>query len=176
MKYTINNFNNDFPNEDVCLDYIFNKRYGKDYECPKCHKTGFYRVTDRKCYACAWCAYQLHPLAGTIFHKSPTNLKDWFFAIFLMSKSKNGVSAKELERQLGVTYKCAWRMQRQIRMLMRFEGSTLSGTIEIDDTYIGGKRPGKRGRGASGKTPVLGIIERQGDVKADVVSNMKRKP
>jgi len=176
MKYTINNFNEDFKDEDACLDFVFNLRYGKNYECPKCHKTGFYRVTDRKCYACAWCSYQLHPLAGTIFHKSPTNLKDWFFAIFLMSKSKNGVSAKELERQLGVTYKCAWRMQRQIRMLMRSDNpDKLQGIIELDDSYVGGRHSGRRGRGASGKTPVLGMVERQGQVKADVVKNLKKK-
>ena len=127
------------------------------------------------CYACAWCGYQLHPLAGTIFHKSPTNLKDWFFAIFLMSTSKNGVSAKELQRQLGVTYKCAWRMQRQIRKLMRFKGSKLSGIVEIDDTYIGGRRSGKRGRGAEGKTPVFGMVQRKGNLKAHVVDNLKVK-
>ncbi|MGH7901380.1 MAG: IS1595 family transposase [Thermodesulfobacteriota bacterium] len=172
---TINQFNKEFPDDDACLEHIFNQRYGKNYECPRCHKTGFYRNRTRKCYSCAWCGYDLSPLAGTIFHKSSTNLKNWFFAIFLMSTSKNGVAAKEIQRQTGVTYKTAWRMQRQIRMLMRPDDSKLNGTIEIDDTYIGGKRPGKRGRGASGKTPVLGIVEREGDVKADVVENMKKK-
>lgn len=172
---TINEFNKDFPDDDACLEHIFNQRYGKNYECPRCHKRGFYRNKTRKCYSCAWCGYDLSPLAGTIFHKSSTSLKNWFFAIFLMSTSKNGVAAKEIQRQTGVTYKTAWRMQRQIRMLMRSEDSQLSGTIEIDDTYIGGKHPGKRGRGASGKTPVLGIVERQGDLKADVVENMEKK-
>lgn len=176
MKYTITNFNNDFPNEDTCLDYIFNKRYGKDYECLKCHKKGFYRIKDRKCYCCAWCGYQVHPLAATIFHKSPTNLKDWFFAIFLMSTSKNGVSAKEIQRQLGVTYKCAWRLQRQIRKLMRPDKpKKLKGIVEIDDIYIGGKHRGKRGRGAEGKTPLLGFVEGKGNLKADVVDNLKVK-
>jgi transposase-like protein/ribosomal protein L37AE/L43A len=175
MKYTIKDFNSDFPSEDSCLDYIFNARYGKNYECPKCHKTGFYRVSDRKCYACAWCGYQIHPLANTIFHKSSTNLQTWFHSIFLMSTSKNGVAAKEIERQTGVTYKTAWRMQRQIRMLMKADNNPLSGTVEIDDTYIGGRRPGKRGRGASGKTPVFGMVERKGKVKANVVNNLKKR-
>jgi len=174
MRYTINDFNKDFKDDDACLEYVFSQRYGKDYECPKCHKTGFYRVKERKCYACA-CAYQLHPLAGSIFHKSSTSLRNWFFAVFLISTSKNGVAAKEIQRQLGVTYKTAWRMQKQIRLLMRPESSKLCGIVEIDDTYIGGKHSGKRGRGASGKTPVLGMVERQGDVKADVVKNMKKK-
>ena len=173
MKYTIKDFNIDFPDDNACLDYVFDKNYGKDFECLECHKTGFYRVSDRKCYACAWCSYQIHPLAHTIFHKSSTSLKTWFHAIFLMSTSKNGVAAKEIQRQTGVTYKTAWRMQRQIRMLMKPGNDPLRGTVEIDDTYIGGKRPGKRGRGAEGKTPVFGMVERQGEVKANVVDNLK---
>jgi hypothetical protein len=83
-------------------------------------------------------------MSGTIFHRSPTNLRDWFYTIFLISKSKKGVAAKEIERQLGITYKAAWRIQRQIRKLMRSEKSILGGTIEIDHTLIGGKRKGKR--------------------------------
>lgn len=92
-----------------------------------------------------------------------------------MSTSKNGVSAKEIQRQTGVTYKTAWRMQRQIRLLMHPDTDPLRGTVEIDDTYIGGKRHGKRGRGAEGKTPVLGMVEREGDVKANVVENLKMR-
>jgi len=174
MKYTIKDFDRDFPNDDSCLDYVFDKQYGKDYECPECHKTGFYRVTDRKCYACAWCGYQIHPLANTIFHKSSTNLKTWFYAIFLMSSSKNGVAATEIQRQTGVTYKTAWRIQRQVRKLMKSGNDPLKGTVELDDTYIGGRRPGKRGRGA-GKTPVIGMVERKGKVKANVVDNLKKR-
>lgn len=174
-KYTIKDFNKDFSNDDACLEYIFNERYDKDYKCPQCHKTGFHKVSFRKCYACAWCGYQLHPLAETIFHKSSTSLKDWFFAIFLMSTSKNGVSAKEIERQLGVTYKTAWRIQKQIRTLMNDENLKLSGIVEIDDSYIGGKHSGKRGRGSENKTPVLGMVERNGNVKEEVVPNLKKK-
>lgn len=172
---TIRQFNKDFPDDDSCLEHIFNQRYGKHYECPKCHKTGFYRNRARKCYSCAWCGYDISPLAGTIFHKSSTPLKNWYFAIFLMSTSKNGVSAKEIQRQTGVTYKTAWRIQRQIRLLMRPDNDPLRGTVEVDDTYIGGKRHGKRGRGAEGKTPVLGMVEREGEVKANVVENLKMR-
>lgn len=174
---TIQNFNKQFPDDDVCLDYMFKYFYGKDYECPKCHnKKGWYRIQKRKCYSCGNCGYLLSPLAGTIFHKSPTSLKNWFFAIYLMSTSKNGVAAKEIQRQTQVTYKCAWRMQKQIRMLMRSNGSNkLDGEIEIDDTYIGGKHEGKRGRGAEGKSVVFGMVEREGAVKAEVVENLKAK-
>jgi len=88
------------------------------------------------------CGYQLHPLAGTIFHKSDTPLTLWFFAIFLFANSKNGVSAKEIERHLGVTYKTAWRIAKQIRRLLGSGGEPLSGVVEIDETFIGGVQRG----------------------------------
>ena len=168
MKYTIKQFQTEFSNDDVCLDYIFNQRFGKDFVCPKCQKVdSYYRIKKRKSYACAWCANQVYPTKGTIFEKSATPLTLWFFAIFLMSQAKNGVSAKELQRVLGVTYKCAWRIAKQIRILMTQKPFMLSGTVEADETYIGGKgKNNKRGRGAENKTPVIGIVERKGKVKA----------
>lgn len=170
----IKDFQRDFPTDDVCLDYIFEKKYGKDFVC-KCGKFDcFYKVTGRKKYACSWCGWQIAPTSGTIFHKSPTSLTSWFYAIFQFSASKNGVSAKELERQIGVTYKCAWRMAKQIRELMTQGGDMLSGVVEADETYVGGKGGNnKRGRGAENKTPVFGMVERQGEVRAEVVGNVK---
>src|SRR5882724_153409 len=91
---TIQQFNKQYPDDDACLERIFNLRYGKNHECPKCHKRGFYRNRNKKHYSCAWCGFDLSPLAGTIFHKSPTSLRHWFFAIYLISTSKNGVAAK----------------------------------------------------------------------------------
>lgn len=91
-----------------------------------------------------------------------------------MSTSKNGVAAKEIERHLGVTYKTAWRMQKQVRRLMYEEENKLKGTVEIDDSYIGGKHKGKRGRGSENKTPVVGMVERKGEVKTEVVKNLKK--
>ncbi len=174
QKYTITDFKKDFPDDKSCLAYIFNKRYPKGLECPKCQKKEFYPVVGRRSYACS-CGYQIYPTEGTIFHKSPTPLTFWFHAIFLMSQSKNGVAAKELERQLGVTYKCAWRIAKQIRLLMKGDGEILSGIVEADETYIGGKRKGKRGRGAAGKTAVFGIAQRGGDIRTTVVPDVKRK-
>jgi hypothetical protein len=110
----------------------------------------------------------LHPLADTIFRKTTTPLKDWFYAIYLFSVSKNGVSAKELERHLGVTYKTAWRMAKQIRLLMAQEDSKLSGRVEADETWIGGKHDRKRKE--SSKSVVLGATERYGQARAQVVS------
>lgn len=167
MRYTIAQFNKDFPNDDICLDTVFQNRYGDVTTCPKCGvvDTKFYRVTGRKCYACMHCGYQLHPLAQTIFHKSETPLKLWFYAMYLFSVSKNGVSAKELERHLGVTYKTAHRMARLIRSLMSESTDTpFGGQIEVDETYIGGKR--KLAQKYNNKTAVFGMVERNGSVSA----------
>lgn len=175
MKYTIKNLKNDFPNDEACLDFIFKNRWPKGLTCPNCEKKDFYHVKGRKSYACK-CGYQVSPTEGTIFHKSSTPLTLWFHAIFLMSQSKNGVAAKELERQLGVTYKCAWRMARQIRLLMTDGDGPLGGNeiVELDETYVGGKAKGKRGRGAAKKTPVFGAVERNGKLKTKVVLNVRK--
>lgn len=168
MRYTILDFIRDFPNEDTCLEFLYEVQYENSLRCPKCRSIDkFYRISTRQAYSCK-CGYQVYPRAGTIFHKSTTSLKNWFFAIFLMSSSKNGVSAKEIQRQVGVTYKCAWRMQRQIRKIMTQTDIELSGIVEVDEAYIGGRRKGSRGRGAAHKTPVVGMVERKGRVKAIV--------
>lgn len=119
-KFITKDLNLKHPNNDACLDIIFQLRYGDWTVCPICNSnTKFYKVTNRKCYACQSCGFQLHPLANTIYHKSSTPLGYWFHAIYLLSVSKNGVSAKELQRQIGVTYKTAWRIVQQIRAFMK---------------------------------------------------------
>jgi transposase len=165
MRYTYKHFQELYPNDDVCLDKIFQDRYGDVKYCPKCAaETKFYRVKKRQCYACMHCGYQLHPLSGTIFRKTTTPLTDWFHAIYLISVAKNGISAKELERHLGVTYKTAWRMCKQIRLLMDQENTSLSGEIEVDETYIGGKR--RLAQKFDNKSIVFGMVERNGSAKA----------
>lgn len=164
MKYTIKDLQTDFPDDNVCLDYIFSKKYPE--------VEGYYRVKGRKCWSHKTTKHQIHPLKGTIFEKSSTSLTLWFHAIFLFASSKNGVSAKKLQRQLGVTYKCAWRMAKQIRSLMEQDGDLLTGTVEVDETYIGGRKKGVAGRGAKGKTSVVGLVERGGDVKAFATNNV----
>ncbi|MBI2039090.1 MAG: IS1595 family transposase [Candidatus Niyogibacteria bacterium] len=175
-KYTRKDFERDYPTNEACLHSIFLNRYGKRYACPSCKKRGkFHRIAGRKRYDCQ-CGFSVHPLAGTIFHKSDTSLKDWFWAIFLFASSRNGVAAKELERQLGMTYKCAWRMGQQIRLLFEQNNIKFYGEVEADETYVGGKgKHNKRGRGAEHKTPVFGIASRKGNVKARVVENVKSK-
>jgi transposase len=179
VKYSIHQFHKDFPDDDACLDKLFVLRYRDKPECPKCHRdSNFHRVKGRKAYACQWCAHQIYPCAGTPLEKTTTPLTSWFYAMYLMTASRNGVSAKELERQLGVSYKCAWRMGHKIRELMDKLGMTkpLSGHVEIDETYVGGKRHGsKRGRGAEGKAIVFGTLERGGEVQGRIVSDVKRR-
>ena len=175
MKYTIKNLKIDFPNDEACLNFIFKNRWPKGLACTNCEGKDFYPIKGRKSYACK-CGHQVSPTEGTIFHKSSTSLTLWFHAIFLMSQSKNGVAAKELERQIGVTYKCAWRMARQIRLLMTDDDGPLGDNeiVELDETYVGGKANGKRGRGAAKKTPVFGVVERSGKLKTKVVLNVRK--
>lgn len=162
----IQKFNQEFPDNEACLRHLFRERFGMPY-CPKCGRKGAY-VLQRKTskFICTCGRHQLSPKAGTIFEKSNTDLYKWYYAIYLFSTSKNGVSAKELERQLGVTYKTAWRIGQQVRLLCAENGVTLSGIVEVDETYVGGKRKG--GQGGKGKTPVIGALARGGHVRAKV--------
>jgi transposase-like protein len=154
-QYTIQEFRAEFPNEKSCLDYIFSKRFP--------NATQYYHVAGRKCYANPQ-GKQIHPVKGTIFEKSSTPLTLWFYAIYLFSVSKNGVSGKELQRQLGVTYKTAWRMAKQIRALMKHDGKKLFGTVEVDETYMGGTR--RMSVKMENKIPVIGMVERKGRIVA----------
>lgn len=164
MNFTLKQFNEQFPGDDACLKHMFKSRYGTLAACPKCGVAAprYYRVRSKKVYECKDCGHQVSPLADTIFHKSDTPLSSWFYAIFMFSVSKNGVSAMELQRTLGVTYKCAWRMARQIRSLMEQDNTFLGGNrpVEVDETYIGGKHTRRIGR--SKKQVVFGMVERDG--------------
>ena len=165
-----------FPDDEACLVHIFNVRFGDRHVCRACGvESTFHRLTNRRAWACAACGDNLYPTAGTVFQDTRTPLQVWFYAIYLFVTTRHGVSGKELQRQLGVTYKTAWRMGHMIREQMGnadFQG-LLSGHVEADETYVGGKRRGKAGRGAAGKTVVMGIKQRGGPVKATVVANAK---
>lgn len=143
-KFTITEFLNRFPTNEACLEEIKRLRWGDHMVCPKCERdTTFYKISGRPKYACQFCGYHLSPLAGTIFDKSSTPLTSWFYAIYLMAQTRSGISAKQLERELGVTYKTAWRMFKQIRLLLSDDGdiNNLQGTVEVDKTYM---HPDKR--------------------------------
>lgn len=175
-KYTVKDFNQQFPTDDACLEFLFKARYPQGVTCPNCQKiTKYYKRVGIKVYACEFCGHSVSPTAGTIFHKSETPLRSWFHAMFLMSSTRTGISAKQLERELGVTYKTAWRMFKEIRKLMSEDVNPLTGQVEVDETYIGGKQAGKRGRGASGKTIVMGMVERDGNAIAKVIPNVQAR-
>lgn len=177
-QMTIREFFQKFPDDETCLNHIFEVRFGQGHVCPKCEKASkWYRIKAERAYSCQWCGHHLHPTVGTPFAKSRTPLQLWFYAIYLFTSTRHGVSAKELQRQLGVTYKTAWRMGHEIREHMAdVDGEEpLSGHVEADEAYVGGKREGKRGRGAEGKTVVFGMVERDGDLMIKVVPDAKTK-
>jgi transposase len=176
---TIREFLARFSEDEQCLEHLFNVRFGEGHVCPKCSKASkWFRFQAERAYACQWCGYHLHPTVGTPFEDSRTPLQLWFYAIYLFTTSRHGVPAKELERQLGVTYKTAWRMAHLIRQHMEYVDGEfpLFGDVEIDETYVGGKlRGGGCGRGSKNKTVVFGMLQRGGQVMTKVVPNCKIK-
>lgn len=176
-KYTIQDFEKQFPNDDVCLEWLKNHLFPDGIFCETCQKiTNHYKIASRKSYSCQSCGNHFHPTANTIYHKSSTPLRLWFYATYLMASTRCGISAKQLERELGVTYKTAWRMFKQIRSMLAENDTQLSGKVEVDETYVGGKmKGGKRGRGSENKTIVAGVLEREGAVIPRVVPNVKAK-
>ena len=164
-----------YPDNDACLEYLKDKFFPDGSECPSCGKpTKFHRIKSRAAYSCQYCRHQAYPTAGTIFHKSTVSLQLWFFAIYLMSSTRCGISAKQLEREIGVTYKTAHRMFKQIRTLLSDENDApLAGNVEVDETAYGGKaRAHERGHIKKTHRPtVLGMVERGGRVRARIISD-----
>lgn len=181
LRYTMQDFNAEFPNDDVCLEHIKEQRWPEGITlCAKCGvERKHYRVHGRTAYACDHCGNHIYPLAGTIFEKSTTSLKTWFYAMYLMGSTRCGISAKQIQRETGVTYKTAWRMFKQIRTLLVDDVMLEGSSVEMDETYVGGKRrTGRRGRPATGegnKTCVVGMVERKGKVIALATNDSTRK-
>jgi len=182
-SYSLIEFMREFPDDKTCLDWLWRNRYSTDGEHARCSKCGetrkFHRVASRPSYSCNHCGLHVHPTAGTIFHKSATSLHLWFYAMYLMTSTRCGISAKQIEREIGVTYKTAWRMANLIRnVLMDQDGEPpLTGEVEADETWVGGKpkigqikSAQQRGRWAHDrKVPVFAAVERGGRVRATVV-------
>jgi transposase-like protein len=179
-RYTIADFNRDFPTEDACLAAIVEMVYPDGIVCRKCGETRpHHKLSNRKAYSCDYCGTHVYPLAGTIFEKSTTPLKSWFYAMYIMGSTRCGISAKQLERELGVTYKTAWRMFTQIRKLMDEDGGPLSGEVEVDETFVGGKLSNKahvkhERKSLDNKIAVIGAVERGGNVSAKVIPNVRK--
>lgn len=177
QPFSVREFFDRFPTEDACLEHLMAMRYGLRHPCAKClHLSTFHKLADRPAYTCAHCGANVHPMAGTIFQDTRTPLRMWFYAIYLFCTTRHGVSGKELQRQLGVTYKTAYRIGQQIRKLMEQAdlGGLLAGHVEMDEAYVGGRRSGgKRGRGAPGKAIVMGMKERGGRIAAEVIPDVR---
>jgi transposase-like protein len=177
QAFSVREFFERFPTEDACLEHLMELRYGVRYPCDKClHLSTFHRLADRPAYTCAHCGANVHPCAGTIFQDTRTPLRMWFYAVYLFVTTRHGVSGKELQRQLGVTYKTAYRIGIQIRKLMESADiqGLLTGHVEMDEAYVGGRRSGgKRGRGAPGKAIVMGMKERGGRIAAQVIPDVR---
>lgn len=144
--------------EKKCQNYLFHRRWPNGFVCPKCQGGHYSYVTTRGLYQCTDCRYQCSLKVGTVFQKSKTPLQKWFWMIFLLSQNKNGYSALALKKLLSISYGTALSMSHKIRTAMQARDANyqLSGLIELDDAYFGGKRAsGKRGRGSDKKTLVM---------------------
>lgn len=178
-KFTFNQFKAQYRDDDACLEAIMQRRYGNAEACPSCGVVGkLTKIAGRRAYACKEGCH-IYPCAGTIFEHSSTPLALWFHAMYLLTATRNGVSAKELERQLGVTYKCAWRIGHQLRILMAARAKAqnpgyLSGHVEVDETFIGGRKHRTKVRrhgDKDDKAIVLGIVQRSGPLRGKVVKS-----
>jgi len=170
-KYTISDLQRDFPNDEVALALIFNTLHSKECSCGGTYK----KVNARKKYQCSKCRFQIAPTAGTIFHKSATNLTTWFYALFVFSNAKSGISAKELERQIGVTYKCAYRMLKQIREALSQGNDKLDGDVEMDTGFFGGIQKGDKAKGYEKKGLVMAAVQRGGNMKAMIMPSIGKQ-
>ena len=195
-------FYRDFPDDEACLVWLWNTRYaidgGDTAFCERCEQVRvFKRYTakqQRQDWTCTGCGLHVHPTAGTIFHKSSTSLHLWFYAMYLMTSTRAGISAKQLERELGVTYKTAYRIFKLIRteLMSQDDEEPLSGEVEMDEMYVGGKlrqsdraayeflpegyqrRQTAQWIADQKKTPVFGMVERDGGrIRAMVVPDAK---
>ena len=197
-SYSVMEFNRLYPDDDACMDFLWRTRYSEDGEhamCPECKVVRTFKhyqtAEKRNAWTCVACGRHLHPTAGTIFHKSATSLHLWFYAMYVMTSTRCGISAKQLERELGVTYKTAWRMFTLIRnQLMVQTDEPMTGKVEMDEMYVGGK-PRQSDANAwanlplsekhtaakrwadQHRTPVFGMVERQGRVAAHVVPSVR---
>lgn len=185
-QYSLMQFMREFPDDAACLEHLWRTRCSEDGEhagCPKCEQTRRFKryqtKQGRQSWTCTGCGHYVHPTAGTIFEKSSTSLHLWYYAMYLMTSTKCGISAKHLEREIGVSYKTAWRMLNRIRtvLMTQDDDEPLEGDVEVDETAGGGKtRAGDTRKGRqhviakmSRRPTIWGAVERGGTVRAQVV-------
>jgi transposase-like protein len=188
--YSLREFLAEFPDDEACLQYLWRERHSPDgihAHCPKCDREREFKryatKQQRQSWTCLGCGHHVHPTAGTIFAKSSRPLTDWFYVMFLVSSSRCGVAAKQVERELGCNYKTAWRMLNKVRaeLMKQDDNAPLSGQVEADETWVGGKmhasdRSKARAEGRPSYGPyvksrpmVFGMVERKGSIHAEVV-------
>lgn len=164
-----------FRSEDKCRDYLEELRWPDGLECPRCGGTTISRIAKRNQFDCDSCRYQFSVTAGSTFHDSHLPLWKWFLAVYLMVESKKGISAKQLQRTIGVSYKTAWYLSHRIRDAMgSIEQSPLVGVVEVDETLIGGKATGMGSGYRENKSVVIGAVERGGEIRLRVIPNTRK--
>jgi len=175
-KYGIPSLKRDFPTDTACLEYIFDAAHNRTCSCG-----GRYSLmkNSRK-FQCSKCRFKISPTAETVFDHSPTPLTLWFQAVLVFSNAKSGISAKEMERQLEVTYKCAYRILMLIRKSLAQSVRKLKGDVEMDETYFGGRfRSGKynvnQSAAIKAKSVIIGAVERGGAMRAKVSPNTRAR-
>jgi transposase-like protein len=159
----------DYGSEDKCRAYLEELRWPEAVACPRCDSRKISKIVKRHQFDCDSCRYQFSVKAGTVFHDSHLPLWKWFLATYLMIESKKGMSANQLKRTLAVSYKTAWYLCHRIRSAMEVaDPELLTGTVEVDETYVGGKTRSGKGKGLRNKTMVLGAVQRGGQVRFHV--------
>ncbi len=179
-----------YPDDAACLDRLWREGYAPDghhAQCPRCERERkFHRTKTRASYTCDTCGLHIHPMKGTIFQGSPVSLQLWFYVMYVMASTRCGISAKQIEREIGVTYKTAHRMMKKIRteLMGDEDDGPLKGDVEIDETSWGGKPRGTRPRFGldrpapkpTTKATVLGMVERGGRLRFRVISTRHGAP
>jgi transposase-like protein len=165
-----------FHSEDSCRARLEELRWPEGVECPRCDSKSIARMEDRHQYQCRSCRYQFSVTAGTIFHDTHLPLWKWFLAVYLIVESKKGISANQLKRMIGVTYKTAWHLAHRIRdALNEVDAQLLRGIVEVDETFAGGEVEGKGRVYKGNKTVVVGAMQRNGNICLQVVRGTDRE-